>query len=221
MAGLGHCPKLRTLSATRQRILDTARHLFNAQGLHRVGVRDLARATEMSAGNLAYHFRTKDELVAALVTELYEKNQSAIFSGLPADFSLRTLYHAAIGAMRNMLEYRFVLLSYVDAVSASPQLQDLESALARKRRLRHEVMLDALIEGGYLDPRVRARSEVLYEQGSMISSGWLAVAALRGWGDDAALLHFAKLGCVLLEPHCTARGRRQMKQIKSGSYDGG
>lgn len=207
------------MSATRQRILDIARDLFNTQGLHRVGVRDLARAAEMSAGNLAYHFRTKDDLVAALVMELHELNQRTIFSGLPSDFSLLTLYRAAIAAMRNMLGYRFVLLSYVDAVTASPGLQELESALVRKRRLRHEVMLEALIEGRYLDARVRARSEVLYEQSSMISSGWLAAAALRGWSDEAAVLHFAKLGCALLEPHCTVRGRRQMKQIQSGAYD--
>lgn len=207
------------MSATRQRILDIARDLFNTQGLHRVGVRDLARAAEMSAGNLAYHFRTKDDLVAALVMELHELNQRTIFSGLPSDFSLLTLYRAAIAAMRNMLGYRFVLLSYVDAVTASPGLQELESALVRKRWLRHEVMLEALIEGRYLDARVRARSEVLYEQSSMISSGWLAAAALRGWSDEAAVLHFAKLGCALLEPHCTVRGRRHMKQIQSGAYD--
>jgi AcrR family transcriptional regulator len=209
------------MSATRQRILDTARHLFNTQGLHRVGVRDLARAAGMSAGNLAYHFRTKDDLVAALVMELHELNQRTIFSGLPSDFSLLTLYRAAVAAMRNMLEYRFVLLSYVDAVTASPRLQELDSALLRKRQLRHEVMLEALIEGRYLDPRVRARSEVLYEQSSMISSGWLAAAALRGRSDDTAVLYFAKLGCALLEPHCTLRGRRQMKQIQSGAHDRG
>jgi AcrR family transcriptional regulator len=209
------------MSATRQRILDTARQLFNTHGLHRVGVRELARAAEMSAGNLAYHFPTKDDLVAALVSDLYELNQRSIFSGLPSDFSLRTLYTSATAAMRNMLEYRFVLLSYVDAVTASPRLQEHEAAMARKRRLRHEVMLEALIEGGYLDPRVRVRSDILHEQGSMISSGWLGAAALRGLSDEEAVLHFAKLGCALLEPYCTTKGRRQMRQILSGAYDRG
>lgn len=206
---------------TQQRILDVARQLFNEQGLHRVGVRDIARAAEMSAGNLAYHFQTKDDLVAALVRELHELNQRTIFGELPADFSLVTLYGAAVAAMRNMLQFRFVLLSFVDAVSASPQLQALESGLARKRRQRHDHMLEALIGGGYVERRARTRSETLYEQGAMISSGWLGAAALRGWSDERAVLHFAKLGTALLEPFCTPRGQRQMRKIQNGDYDGG
>lgn len=206
---------------TRRRILDTARELFNAEGLHRVGVRDVARATGMSAGNLAYHFPTKDDLVATLVTELHEVNQRTIFSELPEKFSIVTLYRAAVAAMRNMLGFRFVLLSYVDAVSASPQLQSFEAALARKRRQRHEIMLEALIRCGYLERRVRARSDIIYEQSSMISSGWLAIATLRRLDEEAAVLHFAKLGCALLEPYCTARGKRQMREILKGDHDGG
>src|SRR4029078_1104968 len=97
---------------TRRRILDTARSMFNEEGLARVGVRDIARALEMSPGNLAYHFATKDDLVAALVIELPELNLATVFADVPEDFSLATLYTLAVGAMRNMLGYRFVLLSY-------------------------------------------------------------------------------------------------------------
>lgn len=207
------------MNETRQRILDTARGLFNDQGLHRVGVRDVARAAEMSAGNLAYHFSTKDELVAALVTELHELNQQSIFAALPEPFRLVTLYQSAVAVMRNMLGYRFVLLSYVDAILASPQLQSLEATMSRKRRQRHQQMLEALIHCGDVDAKTRGRSEVLYEQGAMISSGWLTAAALRGMSDEAAVLHYAKLGCALLEPHLTMRGKRQLRQIKEGIHD--
>lgn len=209
------------MKETRQRILNTARELFNAHGLHRVGVRDVARAAEMSAGNLAYHFATKDDLVAALVIELHELNQRTIFAALPQKFTLVTLYLSAVTAMRNMLGYRFVLLSYVDAVTASPRLQAFEAELARKRRQRHERMLEALIQGGYVEARARMRSDIIYEQGVMISSGWLANAALRGMPDEVAVLHFAKLGCALLEPYCTPRGKRQLRKIWNQAHDGG
>lgn len=209
------------MKETRQRILDTARRLFNAEGLHRVGVREVARAADMSVGNLAYYFPTKDDLVAALVTELHVLNQRMIFAALPEKFSLLILYRAATAVMRNMLDYRFVLLSYVDAVTASPPLRVLEERLLQKRRQRHTDMLEALIRCGHLDWRVRARSDVIYEQSAMISSGWLAAAALRGLDDEVAVRHFAKLGCALLEPHCTPRGKRQLRQILKGDHDGG
>jgi AcrR family transcriptional regulator len=83
---------------TRQRILDTARGLFNESGLSRVGVREIARALEMSPGNLAYHFPTKDELVAALVKELHARVNADVGAGMAAEPSLAGFYRAAQAA---------------------------------------------------------------------------------------------------------------------------
>jgi AcrR family transcriptional regulator len=207
------------VNATRRLILDTARRLFNDEGLQRVGVRNVARAAGISAGNLSYHFSTKDRLVAALVLELHDINQRQIFAALPADFSIVTLYRAACAAMRNMLDYRFILLSFVDAVSSSPPLAALEAGMATRRWQRHQAMLALLIDNGFVERAVVARSERIYEQGAMISSGWLAAARLRRWSDHRAVLHFAKLGCALIEPWCTPRGARQMRRVLAGEED--
>jgi len=201
-------------------VLDTARTLFNADGLGRVGVRDVARAAGMSAGNLSYHFATKDDLVAALVLELHERNRRDVFAALPPDFSLTTLYRSALTAMRNMLDYRFVLLSWVDAVSASRELAALEAKLAPGRFHRHQEMLALLVGNGYVERAATARSERLWEQGAMISSYWLQSATLRRMSDAAAVLHYAKLGCSLLEPWCTTKGQRQLRRILRGDEDG-
>ena len=45
------------MKETRQRILDTARELFNQQGLHRVGVRDVAQAAAISERTLGRLFQ--------------------------------------------------------------------------------------------------------------------------------------------------------------------
>jgi AcrR family transcriptional regulator len=209
------------VSDTRARILETARALFNEHGLHRVGVRDIARAMEMSPGNLAYHFPTKDALVSALVLELHDLNQRTVFADVRTELSLVAFYRTAIAAMRNILQYRFVLLSYVDVVLASPELQKLEVDLAPARRRRSDTMLALLADGGWLDRRRLARATYLYEQGQMISSGWLAAAALTPGAkdDDDVVLHYAKVGAALLEPYCTPKGARQMRRILAGGYD--
>jgi len=209
------------VSDTRQRILDTARGLFNEAGLARVGVREIARALEMSPGNLAYHFATKDELVAALVKELHARIDADVGAGMAAEPSLAGFYRAVLAAMRDLLAYRFVLLSYVDAVRASPELQTLAAAHLVRRRQRHDLLLEALARAGYLDRRAAlARTDVLFEQSELISSGWLNAATVRGWRDDEKTIrHFAKVGVALLEPCCTPRGARQMRRILSGDLD--
>jgi len=206
---------------TRQRILDTARGLFNEAGVARVGVREIARALEMSPGNLAYHFATKDELVAALVKELHARVNADVGAGMAAEPSLAGFYRAVQAAMRDLLAYRFVLLSYVDAVRASPELQALAAEHLARRRERHDLLLEALARAGYLDRRAAlARTDVLFEQGELISSGWLNAATVRGWRDDEETIrHFAKVGVALLEPCCTPRGAREMRRILSGDLD--
>jgi len=206
---------------TRQRILDTARELFNEAGLARVGVREIARALEMSPGNLAYHFATKDELVAALVKELHARVNADVGAGMAAEPSLAGFYRAVLTAMRDLLAYRFVLLSYAEAVRASPELQALAAEHLARRRQRHDLLLEALARAGYLDRRAaRARTDWLFEQGELISSGWLNTATVRGWRDDEKTIrHFAKVGVALLEPCCTPRGARQMRRILSGDLD--
>jgi AcrR family transcriptional regulator len=210
------------MADTRRRILDIARELFNRHGLSRVGVREVARAAGISPGNLAYHFPTRDDLVAALVLELHHLNGRTLFAELPADFSLVTLYRTAVAAMRNMLGYRFILLSYVDAVSSSRELEKLEDSLWAERRRRSDHMIELLARNGYLRRRAAAaRADLLHEQGQLVASGWLAHAALRPdrMTDAAAVLHYGKLGCALLEPVVTPRGARQLRRVLAGAHD--
>lgn len=210
------------MEGTRARILETARGLFNEHGVHRVAVRDIARATELSPGNLAYHFPTKDDLVAALVMELHHVNAKTAFVDLPDDFSLVTLYRAARLAMHNMLHYRFVLLSYADALRASPELQKMDAALEVRRRARHDDMIERLAKNGYVDRRSFApRAERMYETTELVSSSWLAHAlrSKQRWSDRAIVLHYAKLGTSLLEPFLTPKGARQLRSILAGAHD--
>jgi AcrR family transcriptional regulator len=52
---------------TRRRILDTALDLFSAQGFAATSTRELSERLGFTKAALYYHFRTKDELLQALV----------------------------------------------------------------------------------------------------------------------------------------------------------
>ncbi len=60
-------PKSRPGRRTRQRILDVTLALYNERGESRVSTSLIATELGISAGNLHYHFRRKDELSAALL----------------------------------------------------------------------------------------------------------------------------------------------------------
>ncbi len=60
-------------SETRQRILDVARTLFCSQGYARTPLRAISDSLGVTKAALYYHFRAKDDLLAAIVSPLLHR----------------------------------------------------------------------------------------------------------------------------------------------------
>jgi len=54
-------------ASTRQQIVEAADRLFYEQGFEATSFADIAAAVRLSRGNFYYHFKTKDEILAAVV----------------------------------------------------------------------------------------------------------------------------------------------------------
>lgn len=207
---------------TRNRILQTALRLFNEQGLHVVGVRDIARELGISVGNLGYYFPQKDVLVTALVKELHAANTQRAVGVHRDTATLLTLYRALAGAMRNHLAYRFYQLSYADVLRGSAELQAHEASLDAGRRARTEGMLKQLVEAGLLDgDRLMPALDRLHETLQLVMTSWLRAATVyrADQPDEANVRHYAKLAIGLFEPYCTASGAAEMGVILAGELD--
>ena len=107
---------------TRERILETSLPLFNRSGAPHITTADIADEMEISPGNLYYHFRNKDEIIAELVGA-FEQRLDALLAtpeGRIADVEdLWLLLHLLFEAM---WEYRFLY-------------RDLDEILSRDRKL--------------------------------------------------------------------------------------
>ena len=68
---------------TVDRILDASLKLFNEQGFHRVPALCIAETLGISPGHLAYHFKNKSELIAALLPRLERSLEDVIHLDLP------------------------------------------------------------------------------------------------------------------------------------------
>ena len=55
--------------ANRAAILDAARRVFLEQGYEAVTIRDVVRQTELASGTFYNYFRTKEDLLRALVEQ--------------------------------------------------------------------------------------------------------------------------------------------------------
>ncbi len=75
---------------TKSNILQKAIEAFNESGTASVSMNSLAEALSISAGNLQYHYRNKDEVIRAILEEMF-KQFDVIYEPAEEPFTLDTL----------------------------------------------------------------------------------------------------------------------------------
>jgi len=87
-------------SGARGRLLREAARLFRDKGYERTTVRDLAAAVGIQSGSLFHHFRTKEEILKAVMVETIRLNtalmQAAVESADSSREKLRALIRAEL-----------------------------------------------------------------------------------------------------------------------------
>jgi len=164
-------PVPRSSEATRTRILDAAYGLFRRRGYTRVSMDEIAAATAVTKRTLYYHFRSKDELLAA-VLETQHRLALAAF---------RTFGDSLGGSPEAIVDTLFRdLAAWADKprwagsgfTRLVVELADLPGHPARVIARRHKAMLEAhlaelLARAKVASPRETAREIWLLSEGAI------------------------------------------------------
>lgn len=75
--------------SARGKLLQTAAHLFRNKGYERTTVRDLASAVGIQSGSIFHHFKSKDEILRAVMEETIRYNTALMRADLAEANSVR------------------------------------------------------------------------------------------------------------------------------------
>lgn len=67
-----------TADATRGQIVEAADRLFYRQGFEHTSFSDIAQTVRISRGNVYYHFKTKDDILLAVIDERVARTQRTL-----------------------------------------------------------------------------------------------------------------------------------------------
>ncbi|PCM45127.1 TetR/AcrR family transcriptional regulator [Marinobacter sp. ANT_B65] len=84
--------------SARGRLLREAARLFRDKGYERTTVRDLAAAVGIQSGSLFHHFRTKEEILKAVMVETIRLNTAVMQAAMDAADSSREKLRALVSA---------------------------------------------------------------------------------------------------------------------------
>ena len=87
--------------ATRERLLDAAEMLFQAQGVSQTTLQQIAQAANATRGAVYWHFKDKSDVVAAMVNRVTLPTEAMAARGEEASGDpLETLRACAVHALR-------------------------------------------------------------------------------------------------------------------------
>jgi AcrR family transcriptional regulator len=136
---------------TRDRILETSLRLFNAEGEAHTTTLDIATEMEISPGNLYYHFKGKDQIIA----ELYEQFELALGETLTAplegplhrgDGAVEDNWYFLYVVLEELYQYRFLYHNLDDILHRYPRVQKRFRALVSLKRAALAAIIESLLE---------------------------------------------------------------------------
>jgi AcrR family transcriptional regulator len=199
---------------TRGRILDEALALFNERGEANVTTAAIAESLGMSPGNLYYHFRNKDAIVAELVRRFEERLALEPDVAIDAPGAIEDLWlylHLVLEAIR---DFHFLYRSLDDLAARDARLRARLNRIA-ERKYRGVI---SLCEGLVRVKAMRATPEEIRTVARnvlVVASYWLNFQSLRGgWaGRDADLGRGAHQVMSLVAPYLVGEARSHLDSI--------
>ena len=143
---------------TRDRILVTSLALFNEEGEAHTTTIDIANELDISPGNLYYHFKGKDQIIA----ELFSQYEIALGDTLSAPIEaplgsgrgqVEDNWYFLYVVLEEMYQYRFLYHNLDDILQRYPDLRRAFRRLIQLKRAALFAICSALLEQSVIDAR--------------------------------------------------------------------
>jgi AcrR family transcriptional regulator len=167
---------------TRDRIIETSLRLFNEEGEAHTTTIDIAAELDISPGNLYYHFKGKDQIIA----ELFEQFQLALGEILnaPLEISLdaggkrlEDNWYFLYVVLEELYLYRFFYHNLDDLLRRYPRmLRSFRRIIGHKRAALTAIIESVLGAGGVSLTRVQ--QDALIENMTLQLTYWLSYERL-------------------------------------------
>lgn len=205
------------MNATKEDILASGLRIVNARGLSALSVRAVAEDLGLSPGNVSYHFRRKEDLVAALVARLGAGNAQ----GLEREVrTLRDFFELFRELFRNQYEHRGLVLALPDVVETFDQIRADYRKVEHQRRRAVFSRLASLRACGALAGDDRELSR-LVSHVTLIARFWIGEARVSysRYSQQRIVAHYLALIADSFRPYTTAAHREELETYRDGWID--
>jgi len=185
-------------SKRREQILQTARQLFNEQGASNVTTNHIAAAMGISPGNLYYHFRSKEAIIAAIVEQMVSSWDPMYDVDLTGSFNLDTLASMQRLHFELLWEYRFFYREVPTLLRRDPELKARYFEIRDQRIVQQIELVKTIAQTGAIRLVSDEELHQLFTITWMLADTWLAFQELEEDWDESKLAFYIERGVTHL-----------------------
>ncbi|MBK6265381.1 TetR family transcriptional regulator [Marivirga sp. S37H4] len=203
------------MESTSEKIIHTALHLFNSQGLAKVTLRTIAQEMGISQGNLNYHYKKRDDIIEALYHRLVKDMDSSMAKIQQSTIGLQLMYDISSAIMRNSYEYRFFLLDFTQVMRENSKIKKHFKDLTKVRQGQIIGLFNMMIEDGIMrKEKLPQEYYYLYKRIQIFGDFWMASAEIEK--DQIAkniIAEYLEMIMQSIYPYLTTKGIKQYNSI--------
>lgn len=202
-------------TSTKERILNTARMLFNQQGVEAVTVRHIAQELGISHGNLCYHFPRKEDIIFTLYNQVVEGMSAEVAAWKPESITLSMVLYALHKSYELQYSHKFLMVDFVNIMRRIPEIKEHFREIFELRKQQFGFVLLLLKEQGVLRKDI---PDIQYQYFSLhsyiLGDFWMSESEILYSGKEEDKCRFyATLAGNLFYPYLTAKGRREFDKF--------
>ena len=171
---------------TRDRILQTSLRLFNECGEPRITTNHIADEMDISPGNLYYHFRNKDEIVALLFQQFERRMEAALQAPQRRVPNMEDMWLYLHLVFETIWEYRFLYRDLNNILNRSKKLRTHFRRILERKMSTATAICRGLVEAGIMTA-TREDITALTRNIAVVATYWL---------------NFQSIGTGTVAPNC-------------------
>ncbi|NEM97731.1 TetR/AcrR family transcriptional regulator [Pontibacter burrus] len=198
----------------KEKIISQAVEVFNRKGISKTTLRDIARELAISDGHLRYYYKTKEDLVLAIFSEM-EMEIAAFATGAASNvIDAQALAAPLMGIYRVMYRYVFFFVESAAILETFPKVYAAYEMLFQNRKELFLAIFEEYKRNGVFEDRIEAHLfPLLFEQVFIVSDSWLRYARLPQNGhltQEEQIRHYVSVTVALLLPYFNTRLRDEV-----------
>jgi AcrR family transcriptional regulator len=190
-------------------ILENALNLFNKEGYLNVSIRQIAAETGISHSNLIYHYKTKQDIAAALHDQILE-HAKRIHAEIHEDLNfMDALYQSTQKGFTILYNYRFFMIDLKYILAENDALKQLYLQVGELRKDMYKSVINTAIAQGYFrDELYPNEYDYFIEHIKIYSDSWITSSSIYDTGTPQDIIaKYSELFIRMFYLYCTEKGR--------------